>query len=67
MTQAIIDLGTNTFNLLVFEHGAAGLRILHSSELPVFLGKGGIEKGVINEASSSPGMMSIGIPSSCSA
>lgn len=49
MTQAIIDLGTNTFNLLVFEHGAAGLRILHSSELPVFLGKGGIEKGVINE------------------
>ena len=47
MTTAIIDLGTNTFNLLVFQRSQAGLRILHSEELPVFLGKGGIEKGVI--------------------
>lgn len=48
MRAAIIDLGTNTFNLLVFERGEdGGLRILHSAELPVFLGKGGIEKGII--------------------
>ena len=46
---AVIDLGTNTFNLLVFQHGAEGLRILHSEELPVFLGKGGIEKGTITD------------------
>ncbi len=45
--DAIIDLGTNTFNLLVFEQGQAGLRIVHSVELPVFLGKGGIEQGLI--------------------
>lgn len=47
--NAIIDLGTNTFNLLVYEQGEAGLRVVKSVELPVFLGKGGIEKGVIAE------------------
>ena len=47
MRSAIIDLGTNTFNLLVFDRGTEGMRILFSEELPVFLGKGGIEKGMI--------------------
>ncbi|MBK9286935.1 MAG: phosphatase [Flavobacteriales bacterium] len=48
MRIAIIDLGTNTFNLLVAERDANGtLRVLHSEEVPVFLGKGGIEKGLI--------------------
>jgi exopolyphosphatase / guanosine-5'-triphosphate,3'-diphosphate pyrophosphatase len=48
--QALIDLGTNTFNLLVFEDdGSGSLRIIHSSETPVFLGKGGLEQGRIAE------------------
>jgi exopolyphosphatase/guanosine-5'-triphosphate,3'-diphosphate pyrophosphatase len=52
MPHAIIDLGTNTFNLLVFEKeettpGTPSLKILHSEEVPVFLGKGGLEKGRI--------------------
>lgn len=47
MPHAIIDLGTNTFNLLVFSRSEGVLHMLHSTELPVFLGKGGIEKGVI--------------------
>ncbi len=47
MRAAVIDLGTNTFNLLVFERNGAALHVLYSEELPVFLGKGGIEKGVI--------------------
>lgn len=45
--NAIVDLGTNTFNLLVYQQGEAGLRVVRSVELPVFLGRGGIEKGVI--------------------
>lgn len=45
--SAIIDLGTNTFNLLVFFKDAAGLRIIHSEEVPLYLGRGGIEKGEI--------------------
>lgn len=47
MRAAIVDLGTNTFNLLVFVRGEKKLVVLHSEELPVFLGKGGIEEGVI--------------------
>lgn len=47
--NVIIDLGTNTFNLLVFEKDAEGLRVVYSSELPVFLGKGGIENRVITD------------------
>ena len=45
---SIIDLGTNTFNLLVAEEDAAGkLHELHSEERSVFLGRGGIEQGLI--------------------
>jgi exopolyphosphatase/guanosine-5'-triphosphate,3'-diphosphate pyrophosphatase len=48
MRIAIIDLGTNTFNLLVAERDGSGrLRVLLAEEAPVFLGRGGIEKGVI--------------------
>ena len=46
MRIAINDLGTNTFNLLVAETDPS-LRLLHSEELGVFLGRGGIERGVI--------------------
>ncbi len=56
---AIIDLGTNTFNLLVFERGEAGLRIMQSAELPVFLGKGGIEQGRITDEAFERGMQAL--------
>jgi len=42
---AILDLGTNTFNLLVAEKGEHGKPVfIYSKELPVELGKGGIHK-----------------------
>lgn len=47
MRLAIIDLGTNTFNLLIASAEKDRLVIHHEEERPVFLGKGGIEKGVI--------------------
>lgn len=48
MRVAIIDLGTNTFNLLVAERDEAGrMLVVYSEEVPVYLGRGGIEKGVI--------------------
>lgn len=47
---AVADLGTNTFSLLIAERGAeGGLRILHSDERGVFLGLGGINKGILTE------------------
>ena len=48
MSIAVLDLGTNTFNLLVAEkEGTSGFRIVHSSIIPVKLGRGGIGKNII--------------------
>ncbi|HEY0895544.1 MAG TPA: exopolyphosphatase, partial [Sphingobacteriaceae bacterium] len=50
MTKAIaaIDLGTNTFNLLIAEPVSGGIgRILFAEEIPVKLGEGGINQGYI--------------------
>jgi exopolyphosphatase / guanosine-5'-triphosphate,3'-diphosphate pyrophosphatase len=54
--SAIIDLGTNTFNLLVYRTGEQGMQVLHSVELPVFLGKGGIEQGRITDVAFARGV-----------
>jgi exopolyphosphatase/guanosine-5'-triphosphate,3'-diphosphate pyrophosphatase len=48
MSIAILDLGTNTFNLLIAEMGKDGLPVfIYKKELPVEIGKGGIHKGHI--------------------
>jgi exopolyphosphatase/guanosine-5'-triphosphate,3'-diphosphate pyrophosphatase len=45
MRIAVIDLGTNTFNLLIVEpHEDRTYKIIHNSKLPVKLGKSGIDK-----------------------
>jgi exopolyphosphatase/guanosine-5'-triphosphate,3'-diphosphate pyrophosphatase len=45
---AIIDLGTNTFNLLVAEKvNNKEFKLIYSEKIPVKLGEGGINKGVI--------------------
>ena len=43
MITAILDFGTNTFNLLIAERKERGFNILHNSKQPVKLGKGGIQ------------------------
>jgi exopolyphosphatase/guanosine-5'-triphosphate,3'-diphosphate pyrophosphatase len=40
---AILDFGTNTFNLLIAERKDRSFTILHSSKQPVKLGRGGIQ------------------------
>jgi exopolyphosphatase/guanosine-5'-triphosphate,3'-diphosphate pyrophosphatase len=47
MRKAIIDLGTNTFNLLIGELIDDELKIIHSEKIPVMLGMGGINEGKI--------------------
>lgn len=47
MRKAIIDLGTNTFNLLIADVGSSFLRVIHSEKEGVALGMGGINKGII--------------------
>jgi exopolyphosphatase/guanosine-5'-triphosphate,3'-diphosphate pyrophosphatase len=48
MKIAVIDLGTNTFNLLIVEkNGTANYKKLASNRIPVKLGEGAINKGYI--------------------
>ncbi len=47
MKIAVLDLGTNTFNLLIAEIFNSQYTIIHSSKMPVRLGEGGITKKYI--------------------
>jgi len=49
MKQAVIDLGTNTFQLMVMEMGQDAPRFLFRESRPAKLGKAGINQGVITE------------------
>lgn len=42
MRAAVIDCGTNTFNLLIADIGATECDVLHASKVAVKIGKGGI-------------------------
>ena len=64
MPRAIIDLGTNTFNLLIFEPDPSSadridLKIIHQEEIPVFLGKDGLERGVIGREAFDRGLAAL--------
>jgi len=47
---AVMDLGTNTFHLLIAEGSIADFHILIHEHIAVKIGEGGINKGVITEA-----------------
>ena len=47
MRTGIIDLGTNTFNLLLNEIKGQEYKVLHKNKISVKLGEGGITKGII--------------------
>lgn len=57
MRIAVIDLGTNTFNLLVRD--TADPEEVHAMKLPVRLGQGGILKKEISEAAMERGMKAL--------
>ncbi len=56
MQIAIIDLGTNTFNLLIAEVNGTSYTLLHSSKMPVRLGEGGITRKTITLAAMQRGI-----------
>jgi exopolyphosphatase/guanosine-5'-triphosphate,3'-diphosphate pyrophosphatase len=47
MKYAVLDCGTNTFNLLVVEKEGDDFRTIYNEKFPVKIGKGGIHKGVL--------------------
>lgn len=46
---AVLDLGTNTFNLLLVKITSKAYYIFHNEKVAVMIGKGGINKGIIND------------------
>lgn len=46
---AVIDMGTNTFNLLVAQLDGNGITELYSNKIPVKLGQGGFENKIITQ------------------
>jgi exopolyphosphatase/guanosine-5'-triphosphate,3'-diphosphate pyrophosphatase len=59
MITAILDFGTNTFNLLIAERKERGFNILHTSKQPVKLGKGGIQSNRIAPDAKERGFVAI--------
>jgi len=49
MRKAVIDLGTNTFNLLIADVDANSFKIVHSTKEPVLLGMGGINDNRVSD------------------
>lgn len=47
MRVAIIDCGTNTFNLLITDVSNGNITVVHKNQIPVTIAKGGIEKNII--------------------
>ena len=50
MRIAIIDLGTNTFNLLICDKKGESQKTIFKNKIAVKLGEGGIDKGIIAQA-----------------
>lgn len=51
MRKAVIDLGTNTFHLLIAEIDGEHIHEVYKSQIPVKLGEGGIDQHLIAAAS----------------
>ena len=57
----IIDIGTNTFNLLIIEFGQdKSHKIVHEEKLPVKLGKGSMKDGVLKDDAIQRALVAIG-------
>ncbi len=60
MKKAIIDLGTNTFNLLIAEVKGKDINVLHAEKEGVAIGMGGINSNMITEEAMQRGEKAIG-------
>jgi exopolyphosphatase/guanosine-5'-triphosphate,3'-diphosphate pyrophosphatase len=60
-TVAVIDLGTNTFHVLIAEVKSGGsYQIAERLRLPVMIGKGGINQGLITEEAQQRALAALG-------
>lgn len=61
MKVAVIDLGTNTFNLLIVQFEESNFRTIIKEKISVKLGEGGINIGKIQKAAFDRGIAAIGV------
>src|SRR5690606_4970546 len=54
---AVIDLGTNTFQMMVAQRSGTGFDILFQKSTPSKLGKGGINQGLLTQDAIERGIM----------
>lgn len=59
MRKAVIDLGTNTFNLLIAEVKKEDIEVLHAEKNGVALGMGGINEGVLSKEAMTRGLTAL--------
>ena len=60
MKAAVIDIGTNTFHLLIGERENSGdINFIYKKTIPVKLGEGGIAKGNLTEAAIQKGVTAL--------
>ena len=60
MLKAVLDLGTNTFHLLIAEVQESGIKEHYQKQIPVKIGAGGINSGVISPDAYLRGMEALG-------
>jgi exopolyphosphatase/guanosine-5'-triphosphate,3'-diphosphate pyrophosphatase len=61
MKAAALDLGTNTFQLLIAEQAQGGFRILHRERVFVKIGQGGISQGYLTDEACERAMQAIAV------
>ena len=59
MILAVIDCGTNTFNLLIVEVNVTVYTKLFNTRIPVKLGEGTINKGFIDDVPFNRGLLAL--------
>ena len=59
MRTAVIDLGTNTFNILIADEEGSKFTLVHTEKEGVSLGMGGIHKNIISEDAFERGMKTL--------
>jgi exopolyphosphatase/guanosine-5'-triphosphate,3'-diphosphate pyrophosphatase len=59
MRTAVIDLGTNTFNLLIADVAGSGFSVVHSEKEGVALGMGGINENIISPDAFERGLITL--------
>ncbi|MCH7403068.1 exopolyphosphatase [Belliella kenyensis] len=57
---AIIDMGTNTFHLLLVELNAENFKTIYKEKIPVKIGQGGISNNIITNAASKRAFHTLG-------